>query len=369
MRLSVGAALAIAALLAATIARDAGPPRLSLSLVGYDWLDGWANDHLSAAVPAFLRSCVRFLSLEEADPLNAGPISRNFGRLGDWRAICRAARTVPPDDDAASRRFFESGFVPYSVGDFGVCEGLFTGYFEIELNGSWERQGQYQTPIYRRPIDPGLATRYSRAEIEDGALVGRGLELLWLDDPIAAFFLQIQGSGRVRLGDGTIIGVGYDGRNGWPYVGVGRLLVDRGIIPSAELTMNAIWEWMKRHPEAGSGLRRENPSYVFFRKVFGDGPVGTEEVVLTPGRSLAVDRAFIPLGIPIWIEAEERFAFGEKFRHLMIAQDTGGAIEGPVRGDIFWGTGSVAAWRAGTMNARGRYYLLLPRAVTSEPSG
>ena len=252
---------------------------------------------------------------------------------------------------------------PLSVNDYDASEGLFTGYYEIELNGSRRRQGRYQTPIYRRPPDLNEAARYSRAEIEDGALSGRGLEFLWVDDPIDAFFLEIQGSGRVRLRNGGTMRVGYDGQNGLPYVPVGRLLVERGIISRSVATMMTIREWMNEHPEAGTALRRENPSYVFFRELRGDGPIGAEGVVLTAERSLAVDRAFIALGIPIWVEAEERFASADPVRRLVVAQDIGGAIKGPVRGDLFWGTGSAAAWRAGAMNARGRYYLLLPREV------
>jgi len=221
-------------------------------------------------------------------------------------------------------------------------------------------------PLDAKPYaadDINEAARYSRAEIEDGALSGRGLEFLWVDDPIGAFFLEIQGSGRVRLRNGGTMRVGYDGQNGLPYVPVGRLLVERGIIPRSTATMMTIREWMNEHPEAGAALRRENPSYVFFRELRGDGPIGAEGVVLTAERSLAVDRAFIALGIPIWIEAEERFASADPVRRLVVAQDIGGAIKGPVRGDLFWGTGSAAAWRAGAMNARGRYYLLLPREV------
>ena len=189
-----------------------------------------------------------------------------------------------------------------------------------------------------------------------------------LDDPIDAFFLEIQGSGRVRLKEGSVLRVGYDGSNGQAYVPVGRLLIERGEIPREQLTMQAIRAWMKAHPKEGAALRRENPSFVFFREITGDGPVGAQRVALTPGRSLAVDRAFIPLGVPIWLEAQERFSNGV-YRRLVIAQDTGGAIKGPVRGDLFWGYGREAAEGAGGMNARGRYYLLLPRSVAARVTG
>ena len=300
--------------------------------------------------------------MEPLDPTTTGA---DYGRVGDWRELCEAARATPPGDDSSARHFFEAAFAPLSVSDYGQAEGLFTGYFEIELNGSRWRGGRYQTPIYRRPPELGSGPRYSRADIEEGALAGRGLELLWIDDPVDAFFLEIQGSGRVRLEDGSTVHVGYDGKNGLPYVPVGRLLVERGLMPRAQVTMISIRDWMNQHPEAGAALRRENPSYVFFREQGDDGAVGAEGIVLTPERSLAVDRTFIALGLPIWVEAEERFASAESVRRLVVSQDTGGAIKGPVRGDLFWGTGNAAALRAGVMNARGRYYLLLPRAIAS----
>jgi membrane-bound lytic murein transglycosylase A len=357
------AVAAVLTLLAASLGHDTGPSRLALASAGFDRLQEWAKDRLSAAVPAFLKSCARFLTLPDMAPLDPIPTVADFGRVGDWRVLCEAARAAPPGDDSAARHFFETSFVPHSVADYGQEDGLFTGYFEIELNGSRRREGRYQTPIYQRPPELGSGPRYSRADIEDGALAGRGLELLWIDDPIDAFFLEIQGSGRVRLENGSTVRVGYDGKNGLPYVPVGRLLVERGVMPRARVTMMAIRDWMNEHPEAGAALRRENPSYVFFREERNDGAVGAEGVVLTAERSLAVDRAFIALGLPIWLEADERFASAASVRRLVVAQDTGGAIKGPVRGDLFWGTGNPAALRAGMMNARGRYYLLLPRSI------
>ena len=289
-------------------------------------------------------------------------MSVDFGRVGDWRSLCEAAEALPDGDDAAAREFIEKDFIPFAVADYGNAEGRFTGYYEIELNGSRQRHGRYQTPLYRKPPDLGPEPP-TRAEIEDGALAGRGLELLWVDDPIDAFFLQIQGAGRVRLQGGGTVRVGYDGQNGRPYVPVGRLLIESGVIPRDKLTMAAIRSWMKRDLVAGDALRREDPSYVFFREIKGDGPIGAEGVALSAERSIAVDRAFVALGVPVWLEADERFVAVEGERRLMVAQDTGGAIKGPVRGDVFWGTGEAAGARAGVMNASGKYYLLLPRAV------
>ncbi len=355
----------LAAALATYLLRPKAPPRLTLAPGRYDQLIGWRDDRIAAAIPALLRSCAAFLAKSDNAPLDAKTKSADFGHVGEWRAPCAAAGAVPANDDPAARQFFETAFAPMLAGDNGDSEGLFTGYFEMTLRGSRQRGGAFQSPIYRRPPDP---TRYSRAEIEDGALAGQNLELLWVDDPVDAFFLEIQGSGRVRLHEGGTVRVGYDGGNAKPYVAIGRLLIERGEIPREQVTMASIRTWMKTHPPEGAALRRENPSFVFFRKIAGDAPVGAQLVALTAGRSLAVDRAFIPLGLPIWLEARERYA-PNIIRRLVIAQDAGGAIKGPVRGDLFWGHGVAAASGAGAMNARGRYYLLVPREVAARLAG
>jgi membrane-bound lytic murein transglycosylase A len=346
-------------LLAAYLLRPQPPPRLTLAAVRYQQLAGWADDKVAAAIPAFLRSCAAFLAKPDDASLDTALRSVDYGRVGDWRPACVAAAGLPPGNDRLARQFFETEFVPLLASNDEKPEGLFTGYFEIVLNGSRQRVRKYQTPLYRRPPELG---RYSRAEIEDGALAGQNLELLWVDDPIAAFFLEIQGSGQIRLRKGGTVRVNYDGANGRSYVAVGRLLVERGTLPREGVSMNAIRQWMKANPAEGASLRRENPSYVFFREITGDGPIGAEQVVLTAGRSLAVDRRFIAFGVPIWLDAQERFGAGVH-RQLVIAQDTGGAIKGPVRGDLYWGSGTEAGNSAGAMNARGRYYLLLPRNV------
>jgi len=354
--------LSLALLAAASsfyLLRPKPPPRLTLAPGSYDQLLGWRDDAVAASLPALLRSCKAFLAKPDGAPLDALTKSADFGPVAQWRAPCAAAEAVPANDDPAARQLFETAFTPLLAGNNGESQGLFTGYFEITLRGSRRRGGAFQTPLYRRPAEPA---RYARAEIEDGALAGQGLELLWVDDPVDAFFLEIQGSGRVHLKEGGTTRIGYDGSNGKPYVAVGRLLVERGEMPKEQVTMASIRFWMAAHPREGAALRRDNPSVVFFREITGDGPLGAERVVLTAGRSLAVDRAFIPLGLPIWLEAQQRFA-PDVMRRLVIAQDAGGAIKGPVRGDMFWGHGEAAASGAGAMNASGRYYLLVPNEV------
>ncbi|MGO8917072.1 MAG: murein transglycosylase A [Stellaceae bacterium] len=353
--------------------RPPPPDHLSLAPARFADLAGWQQDTPGAALAAFARSCAALLKAPAATALGVA------GTAADWQSPCAALPPAP--DDAAARRFLETWFQPWQAGNNGVAEGLFTGYYEAELDGARQPGGGFATPLLRRPpdlvmvelglfrpawrgeriagrvVDGRLKPYESRAEIEHGALDRYHLAFLWVDDPVAAFFLQIQGSGRVRLPDGSMVRVGYDGQNGQAYVAIGRLLVERGVLAKEDISMQAIHAWIKAHPEAGKALMAENPSYVFFREVTGEGPIGSEGVVLTPGRSLAVDRSFVPLGVPVFLDA------GPGLQRLLVAQDTGGAIRGPVRGDVFWGAGAEAEARAGAMRARGVYYLLLPKNV------
>jgi membrane-bound lytic murein transglycosylase A len=384
LRRLLGVAAALAALLAscAPAPPPAPPPRLTLAAARFAELPGWDADRQGEALPAFLRSCAVFARLAETQPIGPDEIA---GTAADWRAPCEAAARTPPDE---ARRFFEAAFAPFRAANNDDPQGLFTGYYEPEIEGVRAPGGRFTAPLLRRPADlvavdlgefrpawrgertagrveNGRLRPYAtRAEIEAGALAGRGLELLWAD-PVDLFFLQIQGSGRVALPDGSLVRVGYDGQNGRPYVPVGRLLAERGVLPREEVTMQAIRGWMAAHPAEAAALMRENPSYVFFRELAGDGPVGTLGAALTPGRSLAVDRAFMPLGPPVWLALEAAPTPDGTLRRLAVAQDTGGAIRGPVRGDLFWGAGPEAERRAGMMKATGTYYLLLPKAVAA----
>lgn len=367
------------------------PDRLVLAPAGFAALPGWRDDDHAAALAAFRRSCRRLAELADERSLGAGGIA---GRIGDWRAPCDAALAVPEDgDDDAARRYFETWFVPFAVANNDRREGLFTGYFEPELRGSRRRAPPFTIPLYRRPddlvtVDLGrfrddlrgrrIAGRVAggrlepyppRRAIEAGTLAGRGLELLWVDDPIGAFFLHIQGSGRVRLEDGSIVRVGYAGHNGRPYFAIGRALVERGALKRDEVSMQSIRAWLEAHPDEAAEVMALNPSYVFFRELDGEGPIGALGVALTPGRSLAVDRAFLPLGAPMWLDltlpAGDGSGGERPFRRLVVAQDSGGAIRGPVRGDVFLGAGPEAAAVAGRMRQTGRYWLLLPKDVAA----
>jgi membrane-bound lytic murein transglycosylase A len=217
--------------------------------------------------------------------------------------------------------------------------------------------------IAGRVIDGRLRPYEDRTRIEGGALKGRDLEMVWVDDPVDAFFLHIQGSGRITLEDGSVMRVGYAGQNGHPYIAVGRELIARGVLTKENVSMQSIREWLHANPGEASGLMNKNPSFVFFRPLDGEGPLGAQGVALTPGRSLAVDRSFVPYGLPVWLDAQDPLDGAARVRRLMVAQDTGGAIRGPVRGDVFWGHGADAELRAGRMKSPGRYYLLIPRTV------
>ena len=356
-------------------------PKLTLTPARFSDLPGWNNDTSAAALAAFVKSCAELDRRSDGAAVGPAPLGMTAAA---WRKPCAAARATAADDTAA-RAFFTAQFTPYLAGNNNDSDGLFTGYYEPLLQGARARGGKYQTPLLKRPPDlvmvelgrfrpawqgeriagrvvGGTLVPYpSRAEIERGALDADRLALFWVDDPVDAFFLQVQGSGRIALPDGTQIRLGYDGQNGQPYVAIGRTLVARGALTAEQVSLSSIRAWIQAHPDEADALMDENPSYVFFRELAGDGPLGSEGVVLTPGRSLAVDRNFIPLGAPVYVAIGDN---SSSLQRLMVAQDTGGAITGPVRGDVFWGFGSDAETRAGNMRARGKYYLLLPKDVT-----
>jgi len=384
-------ALACLGLVAACAEKDEKVPpvkagALKLTPAPFESLPGWNFDRVGDSLVAFLRSCTRLDPQPEDRPIG-GAIP---GRVGDWREPCAAARTVPPGDEAAARAFLRTWFTPFKALNQRKPEGLFTGYYEAELGGSWRPSAQFATPLYKRPADlvdldlgqfrsdlqgeritgrveGGRFVPYFDRDAIDfgGALTGRGLELLWVDDPIDAFVLHIQGSGRVKMADGSVVRVGFAGKNGRPYRSIGRELVRRGEMTLSEASMQRIKRWIADNPGQARDIMGHNPSYVFFKENRGEGPIGAQGAPLTPGRSLAVDRKFIPLGTPIWLDLPYRGAPGDRIQRLVVAQDTGGAIKGPVRGDFFWGYGDQAAQYAGRMKSRGEYYLLLPRAVAA----
>jgi len=343
----------------------AGPP---LREAAWSDLPGWHDDDLSLAWDALLRSC--------------DVVSEKVG----WKEACASARDVVNPERESARRFFESHFRPYRAVDRnGYDEGLVTGYYEPLLRGSRVADGRYRYPVYGVPDDllvidltelyPELQGKrlrgrvegrrvvpyYDREQIETGSGALAGKELVWVDDPIELFFLQIQGSGRVVLETGETLRLGYADHNGHPYRSIGRVLVDQGNLPLERASMQGIKAWARQNPARVRELLNHNASYVFFRELPGElpGPIGALGVPLTPRRSLAVDPRVVPLGAPVYISTTFPLT-DQPLNRLMLAQDTGGAIRGAVRADFFWGFGEDAAREAGRMKQTLRMWVLLP---------
>lgn len=312
-------------------------------------LDGWAEDDHRSALAVFRDTC----------SLLKGP---------EWQPLCRLAADVG-GSDASARGFFELFFRPVLIGE---PPALFTGYYEPELPGSLTRTPRFAYPIYAKPpeLTEGQMWR-SRAEIDRGILRGRGLEIAWLEDPVELYFLQVQGSGRIRLPGGQVLRVGYGAKNGHPYRSIGQELIRRGTHRLQDVSAQSIKAWVRANPVMGAQLLNHNPSYVFFRRLpdlaADKGPIGAMGRSITAGRSVAVDPAFTPLGAPVWVEKDGR----NPIRRLFIAQDTGGAIKGAQRADIFFGTGARAGDEAGTVKDAGRMLVLMPidRAYAMLPEG
>jgi membrane-bound lytic murein transglycosylase A len=390
-RFALAAVLTIG--LAVAVSARAAPWRFSLPDTQYipvEWsdLDGWPNDDHATAFATFLASC-RALNAKQGSDRNSTVLA------GALRDVCnRATAAIPLDDDGA-RKFFEDNFRPLRISKLGDPDGFLTGYYEPIIDGSRVPTGEFTAPLYRRPPNLVVSGRrklgdafpskgvkvgrrlgrrkivpyYDRGEIEDGALDGWHLEICWLRNQVDVLFAQIQGSARIRLEDGTILRVNYDSHNGWPYTPVGRVLIDRKVMSKDDVSMQRIREWMEANPDQAKDVRRQNKSYVFFRitdLATEDEAVGAEGVPLVPGRSIAVDRSLHVYGTPFFIAADlpianERSA--TRFRRLVVAQDTGSAIVGPARADIYFGAGDEAARIAGRIKNSGQFVMLVPRPL------
>ena len=353
------------------------------------WTDiaGWSEDDHLQAYGAFRASC--------------RPIAAQSKPAADQKALgislrdpCRIARTLELTDGARAKAFFEENFLPLRISRLGEPEGFVTGYYEPIIDGSRTQNEVYNVPVYRRPSNlfvrgftqeatslPNkgevfrkigrrkLVPYYDRAQIEDGAIEGRGLEICWLRNQTDLLFTQIQGSARVLMDDGSTVRINYEAHNGYPYTPVGRILIERNIIPKEQMSMQRIREWMEQNPEGANELRRQNKSYVFFREVQlsdKDEAVGAQGVPLTPGRSIAVDKSLHVYGTPFFIEGElpiESERSKTPFRRLMIAQDTGSAIVGPARADLYLGAGDEAGKVAGRLKQSIRFVILVPKSL------
>lgn len=344
-----------------------------------DWssLQNWETDNQSAAWAGFLKSCQKL-------------------RDRQWQQVCDLAQSSGNPSDAEVRAFFEANFEVRPVyAEGGETRGLITGYYEPLLKGSWERSEEFQYPLYGVPEDllvvdlgavypqlKGLRLRgklvgnkvvpyYDRAQLDEDRNLLQGREILWVNSPVDLFFLHVQGSGLVELTDGSIAAVGYAEQNGYPYQSIGRVLVEMGELQRDEVTLFTIREWLKTHPSRANDVLSKNPSYVFFELKDAEAiaPTGALNVTLTPRRSIAVDRSVIPLGAPVWLQTTLPDEAQSPLDRLMLAQDTGGAIKGHLRADVFWGRGDEAERMAGLMKQQGELFVLLPRGYAIRNNG
>ncbi len=354
------AVFAAAGLLAACAGNvgSAAENKVGMAPISYNEIAGWNEDKQFETLVAFRHSCPTLSTGPELNIVTDGGVK--VITAAEWKRICNAASAVPAGDNRASRLFFEENFRPLVV----QAPGKFTGYFEPELRGSRAPSRIFTVPVYKRPPDLGDKPYYTRAEIEQGALRSKGLELVWVQDPVALFEAQVQGNGRVHLAEGGTINLGFDGSNNRPYTAIGGVLAEMGVMKRDDVTWPAIRDWLKRNPTKGREVMRKNERYIFFKDTKNPVATGSQGVSLTAQRSLAVDPLFTPYGTPIWIDTSRPLlgkpGATEVYRRLMIAQDSGTAIKGPARGDVFYGAGNQAADWAGRMNSVGRAIVLVP---------
>ena len=361
---------------------------LQFSPSEFSELPGWQEDDFSFAMAAFAQSCAPVQLRDSEKPFGSLP---EAGTNAAWHEICGALDSVDQTSVGAVRSYLEAFFQPYEVREGKSGTGLFTGYYEASLKGSRTQSEHFRHPLHARPDDlvmvnlgefrkdlgnVRIAGRVSggklkpyeeRADIVTGNWPHDDKVLIWVDDPIDAFFAQIQGSAVVELEDGSVTRIGYAGQNGHAYYAIGRELIKRGHLAKEHVSLQSIRQWLNSNPGEADEVMNTNRSYVFFSERNGaEGPLGGQGVPLTAERSLAIDHSIIPYGVPIWVDITGAAPAGGDLRRLMIAQDTGGAIRGAVRGDFFWGYGDRAEAIAGRMNAQGRYWLLLPKAASTE---
>jgi membrane-bound lytic murein transglycosylase A len=340
-------------------------------------LAGWQKDDLAAAFATFMNSCGAILQGTKA-MRKARPI---YGGLYNACEKATALAAAGAPDTARARKFFEDNFKPvrilpevHTYGFYTGADGFYTGYYEAEVAGARVKTKDFNVPLYKVPAKfagkrSRVFSQYDRKAIEDGALAGKGLEICWVKDPVDAFFAQIQGSTRIKLKDGKLLRLNYIASNGKPYTPVGRILIEQGVYTPEEMSMDKIREYMEANPKQGEALRLKNRSYVFFSKTPlspKDECLGAQDIPLTPGRSLAVDPTVHVYGTPIWIDAKFPLKSeqpNDAFQHLMVAQDTGSAIRGVARADIYFGHGEQIPHIAGRIKQFGKFVMLVPKDV------
>jgi membrane-bound lytic murein transglycosylase A len=333
--------------------------------VKFEDIQDWHKDKHSIALKTFLNSCEKFLNQEVEKPVSTS--TQLGGNIIDWQVPCMEANMLDANNDVEAKRFFERWFDPYKVqDDSGNIHGTLTGYFEIELAGHTKPSDKYKYPIYKKPsyLDSMKgSSSIDHSAINNGQLANQNLEMVWVDNRARLYMMHIQGSGVVKLADGKEMRLGFDGHNGYRFQGISDALKQRNL--KFEST-KAMVDWLHKNPEMCKEIIEEDPSYVFFRKVDAKSAIGGHGTLLRTERSLAVDYALYPYGAPIWVDVdlpESKAYKSGKYSRLFISQDTGGAIRGPIRGDVFFGRGKKAEEVAGQFKAKGKFFVLFPKTV------
>ena len=330
---------------------------VKLEKSSFSQLKNWKNDDHKTALSAFKKSC-----LSSKYAVSAGAFNKASKQLikSSWNKTCKLAKNTKNP-----KQFFENNFVPFLVKTEKGERGLFTGYYEMELEGSVVKTSKYKYPIYAHSKNVNL--KIPRSKIEKGALNGKNLEIAYVSDKAGLFFMHIQGSGKIKISNNSYLKLGYAGQNGYPYVHIGSYLSKNNLIDKNKMSAESILKWLNDNPEKAAKIMHLNESYIFFTKRREHHPVGAMGAEVTAMRTLAVDKRFIPLGSPLWLETtypgEKRKANPKLFHRLMVAQDVGGAIKGPVRGDIFFGSDKLAEKYAWYMGNMGRYFLFVPKEI------
>lgn len=354
--------------------------------VAFEQLPGWESGEFKKSLMTFQTSCRAFVKQDPERVVGTEAIDL---QAKDWQPACHAALLINPITEQSAKTFFQEWFAPVEFNDKKPVRGLFTGYYLPLLKGSYTQSDEFNVPLYEMPsnlltVDLGLfkpelkntkligrmegnklLPYFTRAQINKGAIKDTAKVLLWVNSPIDRLFLEIQGSGIIELEDGKRIYVGYDGQNGAPYTAIAGVLIKKGVMTRENASMQAIKTYLQKHPKEMNSVINQNKSFIFFRKLTLDAALGSQGVALTPGYSLAIDKQWIPMGAPLWLNTTRPDSSNpdahKPMQRLMIAQDTGGAIRGKVRGDVFWGGGDKATSIAGHMKNEGHYWLLLPR--------
>lgn len=332
-------------------------PYVRLNKTDFSRLKNWQEDNHSAALKTFTKSC--FATKNMLNSSVYAKVPKNIVK-SNWQAVCKAAKTAKNP-----KIFLEKNFIPFAViGDKGD-RGLFTGYYEVELEGSIVKTNKYRHPIYLHSKQ--VNTKIPRADIEKGALKGKNLEIAYVADKVGLFFMHIQGSGKIKIDNNSYIKLGYAGQNGYPYFAIGNYLTKNNLIDKNKASAESIINWLNNNPYKAARIMNLNESYVFFRERKEHHPVGAMGIEVTPMRTLAVDRSVIPLGSILWLETsyprENKKAPLKPFHRLMIAQDVGGAIKGTIRGDVFFGSTKKAERYAWYMGNMGKYFILVPKEI------